>query len=234
VAVSSAAILAVYAAGYDRTSTAADRLEVLTSTPRRPAAAAPEIAVSTAVANPAAASATAVPAAPAAARVSERIAADVPAAAAVASTERTTDQKPTPASLPSLNDEAPTPAPAPEVIEPAAPKAVPAPEPPAVATVAAQSSPQSSYQDGSYLGWGTCRHGSLQVQVIIQAGKISSAEITQCLTRYSCSVIRNTPSQLVARQNPDAIDNVSGATQSVDAYYFAVKEALKEAAKSVR
>jgi major membrane immunogen (membrane-anchored lipoprotein) len=36
---------------------------------------------------------------------------------------------------------------------------------------------------------------------------------------------------MVARQDPEKLDNVTGATQSVDAYYYAVKEALKEAAK---
>jgi uncharacterized protein with FMN-binding domain len=86
--------------------------------------------------------------------------------------------------------------------------------------------------DGTYLGWGSCRHGSIQVKVVIEAGVIASADINDCRTRYSCSVIRNTPGQLVNRQNPDAIDNVTGATQSVDAYYFAVTEALKQAVKS--
>jgi uncharacterized protein with FMN-binding domain len=90
---------------------------------------------------------------------------------------------------------------------------------------------QSQYRDGSYFGWGSCRHGQIQVEVVIQAGKIASAEIAQCRTRYSCSVIRTTPPEMVAKQDPETLSNVTGATQSVDAYYFAVKEALKEAAK---
>src|SRR5436190_1156223 len=43
IAVSSAAILAVYAAGYDKTSSAADRLEAESSAPRRHAVAAAEV-----------------------------------------------------------------------------------------------------------------------------------------------------------------------------------------------
>ena len=110
------------------------------------------------------------------------------------------------------------------------PAATPAPVPAAVAALASQS----QYRDGSYFGWGSCRHGQIQVEVVIQAGKIASAEIAQCRTRYSCSVIRTTPPEMVTKQDPETLSNVTGATQSVDAYYFAVKEALKEAAKSAQ
>jgi uncharacterized protein with FMN-binding domain len=86
--------------------------------------------------------------------------------------------------------------------------------------------------DGTYFAWGSCRHGTLQVKLVIEAGRIASADIEQCRTRYSCSVIRSAPPQLVSRQNPEAIDNVSGATQSVDAYYYAVSDALHQAIRS--
>src|SRR5215831_19196037 len=81
---------------------------------------------------------------------------------------------------------------------------------------------QGQYRDGSYLGWGSCPHGTIQVEVLIHSGQISSAEITQCRTRYPCSVLKDTPSLLVGRQNAGAVDVVSGATQSLDAYYGAV------------
>jgi uncharacterized protein with FMN-binding domain len=93
---------------------------------------------------------------------------------------------------------------------------------------------QGQYPDGDYLGWGFCRHGKIQVEVVIRSGRISSAEITKCQTRYPCSVIKDTPSRLVSRQNSEASDFVSGATQSVDAYYGAVVDALEGAAKRLK
>lgn len=84
------------------------------------------------------------------------------------------------------------------------------------------------YKDGTYLGWGTSRHGDIQAAVVIQDGRIASATIAQCLTRYSCSVIANLPPQVSQRQSPET-DYVSGATQSTNAFYYAVVEALSKA-----
>jgi uncharacterized protein with FMN-binding domain len=84
------------------------------------------------------------------------------------------------------------------------------------------------YKDGTYLGWGTSRHGDIQAAVVIQDGRIASATIAQCLTRYSCSVIANLPPQVAQRQSPET-DYVSGATQSTNAFYYAVVEALSKA-----
>jgi uncharacterized protein with FMN-binding domain len=55
-----------------------------------------------------------------------------------------------------------------------------------------------------------------------------SATIAQCLTRYSCSWIAALPPQVVSRQSPN-VDYVSGATQSVNAFYDAVVDALNKA-----
>src|SRR5205814_5923096 len=85
------------------------------------------------------------------------------------------------------------------VVRPAEPTPPPAPVPAAVAALASQA----QYRDGNYFGWGSCRHGQIQVAVVIQAGKIASAEIAQCRTRYSCSVIRTTPPEMVAKQTPE-------------------------------
>ena len=44
-------------------------------------------------------------------------------------------------------------------------------------------------------------------------------------------MIKEVPPEVVSRQDPDKIDNISGATQSVDAYYDAVIDALNKAVK---
>ena len=44
-----------------------------------------------------------------------------------------------------------------------------------------------STRTAPYSGWGTSRHGDIQATVVIEGGRIASAVITQCLTRYSCS-----------------------------------------------
>ena len=85
---------------------------------------------------------------------------------------------------------------------------------------------RGAYRDGVYYGWGTSRHGDIQAVVEIRNGHIFSAGISQCLTRYTCAWIAHLPGQVVTRQSAEA-DVVSGATQSSDAFYWAVTEALK-------
>lgn len=230
VALSSAAILAVYAAGYERTNSAADQFASQTASARHRTSAVPAVVA-------------------AVARSTEQ--------AAIASNALQLSQ--TPSAKPPVNSVPATAAPIPvPVRETAAPVELPAsvPEParaeivsspavvaalaeeqPVVAAVQVASAPEpprSRYADGTYFAWGSCRHGTLQVQVVIEAGRITSADINQCRTRYSCSVIRTAPPQVIGRQTPDAIDNVTGATQSIDAYYDAVADALNQAAKSAR
>ena len=91
---------------------------------------------------------------------------------------------PAPAPLPSLSASV-SGLPAPPA-EPAA--VVPAPAPPAPPAPA-----KPIYKDGTYYGWGTSRHGDIQAAVVIQDGRIASATIAQCFTRYSCSVIAKLP-----------------------------------------
>jgi uncharacterized protein with FMN-binding domain len=95
---------------------------------------------------------------------------------------------------------------------------------------AAQPAPKARvpYRDGTYSGWGTSRHGDIQASVEILGGRITAATITQCLTRYSCSWISALPPQVLARQSAE-VDYVSGATQSANAFYQAVVEALSKA-----
>src|SRR6185295_17637306 len=84
------------------------------------------------------------------------------------------------------------------------------------------------WKDGTYYGWGTSRHGDIQAAVVIQGGRITSALISQCLTQYSCSWITALPPQVVGRQSAE-VDYVSGATQSTNAFYYAVMQALSRA-----
>jgi len=86
----------------------------------------------------------------------------------------------------------------------------------------------SPWEDGTYTGWGSSRHGDIQATVTVEAGRITSARISRCLTRYSCSWISALPPQVVERQSPET-DYVSGATQSTNAFYYAVVEALSKA-----
>lgn len=83
-------------------------------------------------------------------------------------------------------------------------------------------------KDGSYTGWGTCRHGDIQATVVVAAGRIQSATISQCWTRYPCSWISPLPPQVVQRQSAE-VDYVTGATQSTNAFYDAVMDALAKA-----
>lgn len=129
---------------------------------------------------------------------------------------------PTPASL--------APAPAPPAIA-AAP--APAPIAPSVATPTVDSAvvakkDENALKDGVYYGWGTSRHGDIQASVEIKSGKIIGAYISQCLTQYSCSWVSALPGQVVQRQSAE-VDYVSGATQSSNAFYYAVIDALKKA-----
>lgn len=84
------------------------------------------------------------------------------------------------------------------------------------------------WKDGTYAGWGTSRHGDIEAAVDIKDGRIVAAYITQCWTRYPCSRISRLPPQVVQRQSEN-VDVVSGATQSADAFYTAIMQALIKA-----
>lgn len=99
---------------------------------------------------------------------------------------------------------------------------------PSAEGAATETTTQASYKDGTFLGWGRCRHGSIQASVAIEGGRIVSTSITECLTRYSCSWIATLPGQVVTRQSAK-VDYVSGATESTDAFYDAVSSALASA-----
>lgn len=98
------------------------------------------------------------------------------------------------------------------------------------ATTVATSAPATAalYKDGTYTGTGSSRHGNISASVIVQSGKIVSAAITQCGTRYPCSDIAALPGEVVARQSA-TVDFVSGATDSSQAYRGAIQNALAKA-----
>jgi uncharacterized protein with FMN-binding domain len=255
VALGTAAVLTVYGAGYWRTRAAAERFADDTrrrpAPPESPYAPPPVIAeppvlapalaprpqpVTTEPATPkpveapakapdsppkvAAPAASSQPPAPKAAMPAP--APVIPPASTTTSAAPSATSVPTPSAAPAPVT-ATTPVTAPTTAAPQ-PVAATAPE----ATTAPAPSAAPKWKDGSYTGWGTSRHGDIQATVVVEAGRIVSATISQCLTRYSCSWIAALPPQVVSRQSPET-DYVSGATQSTNAFYYAVVEALAKA-----
>jgi uncharacterized protein with FMN-binding domain len=228
VALSSAAILTVYAAGYLRTRSAADRFAVEAADLRN----------ALPVAGPASTATAAAPREFVEAGKPDEAAPLVPAAPARKSE----------ASLPPSEIASPeaSPEPVADATEPASskepveePSAAPTaanPVPAAVdATTAEPPAPppvrkEGQLKDGTYSGWGYSRHGDIQAAVVVQDGRVVSAEITQCLTRYSCDVIDMLPAQVISRQNA-FVDLISGATESANAYSNAIFRALVSSKK---
>jgi uncharacterized protein with FMN-binding domain len=243
VALSSAAILTVYAAGYLRTRSAADRFTVAAA--QRRSAARPASDAAALVGSPGQ---------PPSAADGIRDTSPAQLASTAPSTEPSTissqapgvaqpsaqnpAQSPSPDATP--NNNAPL-SPAATLVPPAPPVALapliplinaapvaeavhPASDVPAAQTPA----PEVHYKDGTFSGWGFCRHGDIQATVVVENGKLLTAGITQCLTRYSCSWIEQLPPQVISRQSAD-VDYVSGATQSSDAFSDAVADALSKA-----
>lgn len=240
VALGSAAVLAVYAAGYMRTRSAAQRwadegaerrpappsvigpAEVVVAhtepsggTPPSPVDAAPSTPAPTRVAAQPSTKSNDSSKASKASKTKSQQSAATSAANAPAAPARSTDSTVTP------------PPPAAVAVTPTTPVS------PTAATHTDSAAQQADkdhprYRDGTYTGWGTSRHGDIQASVDIKDGRIADAFISICMTQYSCSWISALPSQVVARQSPD-VDFVSGATQSTNAFYYAVVEALKKA-----
>jgi uncharacterized protein with FMN-binding domain len=237
VALGSAAIIGVYGAGYARTRTAGSRFAETPAIrrPADPAAVAPT-ATTTRATPPANTAAIKMPPPPVrseARREGKRwteppVVDQAPKRTSARTTEPTAAapvQAATPAPALTTSEPAPMTAghPATVVVKDAAladAAAASAPDAPAPA--------QGAYRDGTYSGWGSSRHGDIQATVVILEGRIAGASITQCLTRYPCNLIAHLPAQVIARQSAD-VDYVTGATQSADAFYYAVLDALSKA-----
>ena len=250
VAASCAAILTVYAAGYWRTRDEARRLETRAQErrPPRPTGSDASVAVpdpeivdppASIVADPPPPAETTVTADADAATAEPHPADAVPASAPPPPKSSTpppvarTVAKPAKKLPPKVATAAPAaPPPAPSGIHPvpieeplAAQTAVAAPPP---APEAAPASVEGRWRDGTFTGWGYSNHGDILAKVVIENGRIVGSGVAQCATRYPCDVIDLILFQPVDRQSPD-VDKVSRATESADAYYYGLVEALKKA-----
>jgi uncharacterized protein with FMN-binding domain len=203
-ALGTAAVLAVYGAGFVRTQKASERFEG-ESRRRHPVAPVTAVSDSADVSVPA----------PTASVVTEH-AAPVAAQAAHVKVKVKAEQKPDTTKAISVAEK--------PVIKTA----------PVVADTTSTKAPVDSasvardLKDGVYTGWGTSRHGDIESRVEIKNGRIISASIAQCLTMYSVYWIAALPPQVVKRQSPN-VDVISGATESSDAFYTGIVEALKKA-----
>jgi uncharacterized protein with FMN-binding domain len=222
-AMGTAAVLGIYATGYTRTAGAAQRMadsEGHRGTP--PPAVAP--------AFPEAAPAPKAAELPAPSQPGEA-AAPTPTPSGGETTAAAEPKAVTPKA-----DSSPTPAAAaksaaPKTVDAAAPAPAPAPQGPATPPFpVADSAVAPPWHEGTFYGWGRSRHGDIYAGVEIADGKIARAWVQGCYTRYSCDRIASLIPQVAERQNPE-IDNISGATQSSDAFYYGVLEALGHAKK---
>jgi len=102
-------------------------------------------------------------------------------------------------------------------------------QPTAVGTASSgQQASAAAYKDGTFVGSGNSRHGGMQVTVVIKDGKITSANVTSCGTRYPCSDVNPLVRAAVSQQSVPA-NHVSGATDSSQAYRQGLTNALKQA-----
>lgn len=88
--------------------------------------------------------------------------------------------------------------------------------------------PGRQYADGTYTGLGTSRHGNIEVTLVIKNGRIDSASVSRCSTRYPCSDVNPLVREVLSTQTVP-VDHVSGATDSSKAYKDAVNQALAKA-----
>jgi uncharacterized protein with FMN-binding domain len=228
VAVSCAAVLSVYTAGYWRTRDEARRIETraqerrLPLTERSAAAGTKSVDIEATAPlrqPPSETSVTLAPVTGVAAPSATAVAAKAPSTAPVAAPVPSPASPQGMAALPVEGSvEAVT----------ASSANGPAPATASAATPESAPVPVGYWRDGTYTGWGTSRHGDIKAQVVIRNGRIVESSIASCETRYPCDVISEIINQPVARQNPE-VDRVSRATESADAYYYGLVEALGEA-----
>ena len=223
-AASAAAVLTVYGAGYERTKDAASKLDAQFAQRRSAPSDVRPVQEGSAVHSPSDAAQS--PRAPIQPGLRDRIVqtqAPAPAPVEVASSSPAPSALSTP--LAPVAPPTPQKTDIPVVASVAAVSVATTPVTPAVAPPAPAPAPDTTaapapvdkpkYKDGTYTGWGSCRHGDIQAQVTIEGGKITVARISQCLTRYSCDVIGRLPPEVLQRQSAE-VDWVTGATQSAE------------------
>jgi uncharacterized protein with FMN-binding domain len=217
VALSSAAIIAIYAAGHARTRPAAEEMEAV-GAQRRPAIPQPAASTVTGAASSVSSAGSGfgrpnnLPAKP--------VAAPPPEAAASASTPAPSTTAPAAAAAPTAASITtggevlqPKPAPATENAGAVAPAEIP---PPAA---------KKTWKDGTYRSWGRSRHGDMLAFVVIENGRIVHAGVDKCETRWPCTIVAHLYPQVLARQSAE-VDYVTGATQSANAFYYGIVDAL--------
>jgi uncharacterized protein with FMN-binding domain len=101
---------------------------------------------------------------------------------------------------------------------------VPAPTPQPSTTPPASA----AYKDGTYTGRGTSRHGDITATVVVKGGKIVSADVADCSTRYPCNLVQPLVTSVVSTQAAPT-RRISGATDSSNAYRQAIGSALTSA-----
>ena len=111
------------------------------------------------------------------------------------------------------------------------PDLAPVPAATLVPGAAPAAAPAVAYIDGTYVGKGSGGHGWVEVTLIIEAGVITSAEISNCGTIYPCSKIRALPGRVIERQSA-AVEWISGASDSSRGFRLAVLAALNKAKAS--
>ena len=191
-----AAVLAVYTAGYARTQSAANRLAAQVAE-RRASVPARERVVFPGPARPSTAPFPTGSCPPAAERTRNVVpSAKVETAQVPGQGEKKVD---VPASVAEpAHIETPEPLPPPAQTVTAAPVVAAAPTPAVPSgscSIPAPAPAKPAWKDGTYTGWGYSRHGNIEAAVVIEGGRILSATITQCRTRYSCDVIDRTASR---------------------------------------
>ena len=85
-----------------------------------------------------------------------------------------------------------------------------------------------TYRDGTYKATGNGRHGPIEATIVIKNGKITSANVSSCGTRYPCSDVNPLINEVLSKQAVP-VHYVSGATDSSQSYIGAVKSALAQA-----
>jgi len=217
-AVSAAAILAVYTAGYVRTEAAATSAATLLTPPSGQGGGAGQAQISAA---PAAPSATTAAAAAGSAQAQD---ASAPRGSAASGASRSGSPAAPSATTGAAADGSgagtSTTNTRPASSDANRASSAPASAPPAAA--------QSKYRDGTYsaVGWG--RHGSVQTTIVVTSGRIVSANVTDCGTTYTCAYLDPLVADVVAVQGP-SLHYVSGATDSSLAYGQATTQALAQA-----
>ena len=220
VAMSSAAIIAVYGAGYFRTDAAAHRFA---------AQSAQRMAVAVATGNLPTAAAR-LGARPASQPASGPLAPNEPGAREPSSLSSGAPASPADPALNAAKNP-PQPASHHKADSTTAGNASAAPDQAASsAPAAAPAEPPSPYKDGTFSAWGSCPHGDIQATVQIASGLIVAADISECDTRYPCTLIDKLANEIVYQQSNE-VDVVTGATESAQAFHEAIGKALALALK---